>query len=79
MELVLIFVLLTIAYIVYSNYANIFDSNEGWVDYTQEPYKYVKEGADPIHYYRRDRYRKPYRHGFKFNQSYPYHHKEPLP
>ena len=52
---------------------------ENWVDYVQLPYKYVKEGSDPIHYYRRDRFRKPYRYGTKFQQSYPYSHYEPYP
>ena len=76
MKIILAFaIILFVAYCIYCK----FNVKEGWVDYTQEPYKYVKEGSDPIHYYRRDRYRKPYRDGFKFNQSYPYQHQEPLP
>ena len=75
MKIILILAILFFAYCIYCK----FNVKEGWVDYIQEPYKYVKEGSDPIHFYRRDRYRKPYRHGFKFSQTYPYRHKEPLP
>lgn len=53
--------------------------DEGWEDYRRPPYGYVSTGADPIYYYRRDRYRKPYRWPFRFSQSYPYPHLEPLP
>ena len=76
MKIIIILAILFVAYCIYCKY-NV--KNEGWVDYVQEPYKYVREGADPIHYYRRDRYRKPYRHGFKFHQTYPYPHEEPFP
>jgi len=72
----LVIIALLITFLVY---CKIKQKKEGWVDYIQEPYKYVKEGSDPVHFYRRDRYRQPYRNGFKFNQSYPYSHQEPLP
>ncbi len=71
-------VLIGIIYCLYCLYCK-FILKENWVDYKLDPYGYVKSGDDPVHYYRRDRYRKPYRNGFKFVQSYPYYHAEPLP
>lgn len=47
---------------------------ETWQDYTLKPYNYVYSGNDPLHFYRKDRYRRPYRDGFKFYQSYPVPH-----
>lgn len=47
---------------------------EGWQDYVLFPYNYVLTGRDPTYFYRRDRYRRPYRDGFRFYQSYPYPH-----
>jgi len=78
MKIILLFVLFVLFVLFAAYYFGKFNVKEGWVDYIQKPYKYVREGSDPIHYYRRDRYRKPYRHGFTFNQTYPYQHKEPL-
>ena len=71
-------VLLGIIYCLYCLYCR-FNVKENWVDYTLFPYGYVKSGSDPVNYYRRDRYRQPYRNGFKFIQSYPFTHSEPLP
>ena len=47
---------------------------ENWANYKTPPYNYVDTGRDPLHFYRRDRYRKPYRYPYKFYQSYPYPH-----
>lgn len=47
---------------------------EHWQDYMLKPYNYIFSGRDPLYFYRRDRYRRPYRHGFKFYQSYPRPH-----
>ncbi len=47
---------------------------EGWQDYTLFPYNYILSGKDPLYFYRKDRYRRPYRDGFKFYQSYPVPH-----
>lgn len=50
---------------------------ETWQDYTLRPYNYIYSGRDPLYFYRRDRYRKPYRDGFKYYQSYPIPHHTP--
>ena len=47
---------------------------ETWQDYTLKPYNYIKSGSDPLYFYRYDRYRRPYRDGFKFYQTYPIPH-----
>lgn len=47
---------------------------ETWVDYKLKPYDYIYSGRDPLYYYRYDRYRKPYRDGYRFYQSYPIPH-----
>jgi hypothetical protein len=63
-------VVLVVAYI----YTNIYA--ESFVDYTQEPYGYMKSGSEPLYFYRKDRYRRPYNDGFRFYKSYPYPHME---
>lgn len=77
--LVKLAVLIGIIYCLYCLYCSYGNIKEKWVDYVLKPYGYVDSGSDPVHYYRRDRYRKPYREGYKFVQSYPYKHNEPLP
>ncbi len=47
---------------------------ESWQDYTQYPYGYIFSGKDPLYFYRKDRYRRPYRDGYRFYQSYPIPH-----
>lgn len=50
------------------------NTTETWQDYTLQPYNYIYSGSDPLYFYRYDRYRRPYRDGFKFYQSYPIPH-----
>lgn len=71
MYYLLLFTLLIILVYFILNHSNYI---EGWQDYTLKPYNYVLSGSDPLYFYRYDRYRKPYRCGFKFFQSYPYPH-----
>ena len=52
---------------------------ENWEMYRQKPYGYVKTGSDPLTFYERPRYRKPYRYPFTFDQEYPTPHKSHLP
>ena len=47
---------------------------ENWVNYKQKPYNYIKTGATPVNFYKRPRYRKPYRYPFQFRKSYPVDH-----
>ena len=49
-------------------------TSENWQDYVLKPYNYVLSGRDPLYFYRKDRYRRPYRDGFKFYKSYPIPH-----
>ena len=46
-------------------------NREDFSEYKLPPYNYLKTGSDPLHFYRRDRYRKPYRYPFRFFSSYP--------
>ena len=60
--------------IVISILINLNLVKEHWQNYTLKPYNYVLSGRDPLYFYRKDRYRKPYRDGFKFYKSYPIPH-----
>ena len=71
------------------NFEYMVDSKENWLDYTINPlgdnniikdeHPYIDSGFDPINFYSRDRYRKPYRFPFTFYKSYPVQHKTYLP
>ena len=52
---------------------------ETWQDYTLKPYNYILSGKDPLYFFRYDRFRRPYRDGFKFYQSYPVPHMSSFP
>jgi len=45
---------------------------ENWEAYQQTPLNYIKSGSSPLAFYRRDRYRKPYRYPLKHYDSSPY-------
>ena len=45
---------------------------ENWESYMQTPLNYIESGSSPLQYYRRDRYRKPYRYPIKHYDSSPY-------
>lgn len=45
---------------------------ENWESYMQTPLNYIQSGSSPLTYYRRDRYRKPYRYPIKHYESSPY-------
>ena len=50
------------------------ENKEEWANYIRAPYNEMESGTDPLQFYRRDRYRKPYRFPFTFYQSYPAPH-----
>tara|TARA_B100001057_G_C22569022_1_gene840404 strand:- start:318 stop:584 length:267 start_codon:yes stop_codon:yes gene_type:complete len=50
-----------------------------WNVYKQNPLGYSKTGKNPMNYYVKIRYRKPYRFPFIFKKSYPYEHYSFLP
>lgn len=50
------------------------NKNETWANYVTPYYDYVKTGSDPLMYYAKPIYRKPYRYPFQFYKSYPYPH-----
>lgn len=49
-------------------------NKEEWQNYVQKPYNFLLTGRDPLYFYRKDRWRKPYRYPFTFYQSYPFPH-----
>lgn len=52
---------------------------ELWQDYKQLPYNYQLNGSDPLYFYRKDRFKKPYRYPYTFYKSYPTKHLSYLP
>ena len=44
---------------------------EKWQNYMDLPFDYLDTGSNPLNFYQKDKYRKPYRWPFKFYQSYP--------
>jgi len=50
------------------------ESREEWANYTTPYYNYKQTGTDPLIYYARPIYRKPYMYPFTFFKSYPYPH-----
>jgi len=71
-----LFIILVIILLCLYNFRT---STETWQDYTLNPYNYVLSGKDPLYFYRYDRFRRPYRDGFKFYQSYPTPHMSSFP
>ena len=51
---------------------------ESFVSYTSFPFEYIYTGSDPLQFYNKPRYRKPYRWPFRFISSYPYSHYSPF-
>ena len=68
MNYILIAFLIFVAFIVFSQYS------EHYATYTMRPYNYIKTGTDPLFFYRRDRFRKPYNYPIQFYKSYPTPH-----
>lgn len=66
--LFIIFILLWL--LVY--YSNNYDIYENWISYRQKPYDYILNGSQPLNFYLRNRYRKPYRYPYISYTSYPY-------
>ena len=66
---------MNIYFIIFIIFITIFllslNIKENWTTYEQQPYDYYLTGSSPLGFYRRDRYRKPYRYPFKFNTTYP--------
>jgi len=71
LKYLIVIILIAMVYICIQN-------KETFQNYVLQPYGYVKTGADPMYFYNRNRYRKPYRWPFKFYSSYPYSHMSPL-
>lgn len=62
----------TVIYSVNKNKLNKVNIKENWESYQQTPLNYIKSGSSPLGFYRRDRYRKPYRYPLKHYESSPY-------
>lgn len=52
---------------------------ESFQPYKRYPFGEVKTGNDPLYFYGRNRYRKPYRWPQRYYSSYPYPHLQPYP
>ena len=52
---------------------------EQWQNYMEAPFDFLETGSNPLNFYRKDKYREPYRWPFKFNQSYPLPSMQPYP
>lgn len=52
----------------------LFQIQENWEVYKQKPLGYVKTGSEPMNYYVRKRYRKPYRYPFQIVKENPIKH-----
>ena len=72
--LIIFIIILFFIYLYQYNILTLRKITETWQDYTLNPYNYVLSGKDPLYFYRYDRFRRPYRDGFKFFQSYPTPH-----
>ena len=47
---------------------------EHWEVYKQKPYGHIKTGSEPMNYYVKKRYRKPYRYPFQIVKDHPVKH-----
>ena len=80
--LILLCILVVIAVILYfSGYLDglfgaVSDVREDWMNYPITPpyYRYIRNGVDPLRFFRKDRFRKPYRWPFTYYSSYPEPH-----
>ena len=44
---------------------------EDWQDYMRLPFDFISTGSNPMNFYRKDLYRKPYDYPYRFFSSYP--------
>lgn len=67
--LAVILLICSIIYCINKSRGNV---QENWENYQQTPLNYIQSGSSPLGFYRRDRYRKPYRYPLKHYDSSPY-------
>lgn len=70
----LFILLLMIIFMFLSNVYYIYELNktkEQWTDYMRKPFNFLSTGSNPLNFYRKDIYRKPFMYPQKFYQSYP--------
>jgi len=60
--------ILIIFFLIYNYSGNI---TEGWENYEERPFGYVGTGSNPLSFYRKDYFRKPYNWPYVFYKSYP--------
>ena len=68
----IILLLLAIIFIVLCK--NEYKKQENWEVYKQLPYGFIKTGSEPMNYYIKRRYRKPYRFPFQIVKLNPLKH-----
>jgi len=66
----LILIILIILFFIY-NLLYLWKKKEYWQNYMDKPFNYLNTGSNPITFYRKDLYRKPYDWPYKYYQSYP--------
>lgn len=71
---VIILFVMFLLYLIFKYLRSNIPLKELWKDYEQSPYNYQLNGADPLYFYRKDRFRKPYRYPLKYYKSYPTKH-----
>ena len=67
----IIFSVAVVIYCIYNNQVKQ-DMQENWEAYKQTPLNYIYSGSSPLVFYRRDRYRKPFRYPIKHYDSSPF-------
>ena len=72
--IIILAIILLVCTIIYCINNKKLKIQENWETYKQAPLNYVYSGSSPLMYYRRDRYRKPYRCPLKHYDSAPYPH-----
>jgi len=65
--IIIIFVFLSL--LLGKNGVNL--TKEDCQDYMRLPFDFISTGSNPMNFYRKDLYRKPYEYPYKFYKSYP--------
>lgn len=71
-SIIVLAIILLVCAIIFSINNTKLKTQENWEAYKQTPLNYVYSGSSPLMFYRRDRYRKPYRYPLKHYDSSPY-------
>lgn len=74
-NVITIFVFVVILYLIMKYLNKSMEEHESWINYRQKPLGNIETaGGPPVNYYRRDRFRKPYRWPACFLTDHPVRH-----